>query len=167
MEDAERIITLRRAGFDNHTIAAMVGVETQDVRDALSGENPLPAGGGGGAAIAPEPFGAQFGNVIDNGVPGPTRFASDPPWPALPVMVLVRLTFDVPDGQSADAEVYVVDPVDFDTRRSVGYYGVQGPFSGEVTLTIPYIRPDFFYRIISTGAPLVNLGDVLEIPFTT
>src|SRR4051794_14413748 len=52
MDDQDRIMTLRRNGFDNRVIAAVLGVEPGDVKDALEGVDPLPAGGGGSSPSA-------------------------------------------------------------------------------------------------------------------
>lgn len=104
MNDQERIITLRRAGFDNHTVAAMVGVETQDVRDALAGTEELPAVGGGGGGLpvygmtTAGAIGA--GALIDN--TGSRPGSEDKPFS---LAVPVTLTCD--PGESAEVSLLI------------------------------------------------------------
>lgn len=99
MTDAERIITLRRSGFDNHTIAAMVGVDTADVRDALSGVDPLPAGAGGLPNYSFLTTGAiPAANLLDN-------VGSRPGNDAKGFVVAAPITLTCDPGESAEASL--------------------------------------------------------------
>lgn len=164
MDDQERIITLRRSGFSNRTIAAIVGVDTGDVNDALAGIDPLPVPSGGGGASGPSGaafIGHDFGDVTNDGDPGL------PQNPAVANLIQVRIILDVPDGGNADCELYIVDPDDVDTRQSVDYFAVTSVFAGELSMHIPYLPAGMRYRIFTSvgGGATLNLGDVTEVEY--